>query len=59
MLHLYSIPNECKQCKGSCWDPKSQKKTQENARKLFGKLPNNCVNGTDSVVRCPAARGLL
>lgn len=54
-----SIATECFICKGSCWNPNSQAKTQETVLKKFGKMPNSCINDCDGTVRCPAALGLL
>jgi len=54
-----SISPTCYHCKGSCWDPNSQTKTQAAVLERFGTMPNNCVNDSDGTVRCPAALGLL
>lgn len=59
MINLRSISTHCTKCKGTCWDASSQKKTQENAMKMFGIIPNNCVNGEHNAVKCPFALGLL
>ena len=54
-----SIATECFICKGTCWDPTSQPKTQKAVFEKFGKVPNKCINDCDGTVRCPAALGLL
>lgn len=59
MSVLTSISKECHQCKGACWVPNNQSQTQENAKKLFGTIPNKCVNSSNNIVQCPAALGLL
>ncbi|MCI8548972.1 MAG: hypothetical protein HFJ38_08875 [Bacilli bacterium] len=46
----------CKQCKGECWDAKSQKNTQAKAKARFGIIPNRCVNGTRGAIYCPYAK---
>ena len=58
-MNFKSISHYCEICKGKCWDPKSQKNTQENAKKEFGIVPNNCVNGSGGTIHCPAALGLI
>ena len=50
---LFTIDVHCNACKGCCWDKTSNSKTQENARKKFGIIPNNCVNGSDGIIHCP------
>ncbi len=54
-----NISEECKQCNGSCWRANNQVATQKKARKMFGVIPNHCINGAENAVRCPAALGLL
>lgn len=56
---LHSIDPKCHICNGSCWHGKDQKRTQSDARKKFGTIPNHCVNGENGAIKCPAALGLL
>lgn len=51
--------NYCQICRGRHWHPDSQQQTQASAKAEFGITPNNCVNGANGVVHCPAAKGLL
>ena len=54
-----TIEKECIECKGKCYVPGNQAKTQTNARKMFGKLPNPCVDSEGGIPACPAVRGLI
>ncbi len=45
----------CDKCKGKCWDSSSNANTQTAALKMFGSIPNKCVNGENGVVHCPYA----
>lgn len=56
---LASISPMCLVCKGKCWNPDSQKATQEAAMKMFGVIPNHCVNSEGNIVMCPAQKGLI
>ncbi len=46
----------CERCKGTCWNEKDNSKTQNAAYKMFGIIPNNCVNGEGGVIHCPNAK---
>ena len=49
----------CEDCKGSCWVPGNNARTQQNALKRFGIIPNNCVNGSrigSKDIYCPYAK---
>lgn len=54
-----TIQKECKKCKGQCYVVGDQAKTQANARKMFGILPNPCVDAEGGFSMCPAIRGLI
>ena len=54
-----TISSKCHKCQGKCWDKNSQKNTQQNAVKMFGSIPNDCVNNANNTPRCPYALGLL
>lgn len=47
------INAKCKECSGKCYDASSNSKTQENARKMFGITPNECVPDENGTSRCP------
>ena len=49
------VDHNCERCKGKCWDPKSNIATQENALKMFGIIPNNCVIPQIGAHKCPYA----
>lgn len=51
-----TLPKECFHCKGKCYVKGDQAKTQSNARAMFGKLPNPCVNAEGGIPLCPAIR---
>ena len=55
MLNNNKPHTYCDECKGSCWVPGNNAKTQENAFKRFGIIPNNCVNGAKEIY-CPYAK---
>lgn len=48
-----TIGPKCRECGGICWDASNNSKTQENARKMFGITPNNCIPDEDGTIRCP------
>lgn len=50
---ITTASNFCKECGGKCWDSSSNSKTQENARKIFGQTPNNCIPDENGRIRCP------
>lgn len=51
-----TINTKCSKCGGRALDQSSSKRTQENARKLFGSpIPNSCVPDEDGTLRCPYA----
>ena len=55
-----SIPPKCFNCKGTCFVPGNNKKTQENAHKMFGPIiPDKCVQYENDNPACPAALGYL
>lgn len=60
---LRTIDPMCKTCKGKCYVPGDNKKTQELAHAMFGeKIPNACVNGSPDCpgsIKCPSALGLI
>ena len=67
-LAIGNIKPECFSCNGTCWvNPtgnlankrKANFKTQANAKKMFGFIPNACVIDCDGHARCPYANGLL
>lgn len=43
----------CKDCKGECFVKDNNSKTQQNALKRFGVIPNNCVNSNNGEIHCP------
>lgn len=45
----------CSKCKARCWVPNNNKKTQQNAIKMFGIIPNNCVNEKNGRPKCSFA----
>lgn len=46
---------KCKKCNGVCFD-KNQSIRQANVRKMFGILPNACVDGELDGTKCPYAK---
>lgn len=42
----------CDKCKGACWDD-DQSKRQENSYKMFGVIPNKCVDSEIDGPKCP------
>lgn len=54
-----TIEKECLECKGICYVLGNQAKTQANAREMFGKLPNSCVDAEGGISMCPAVKGLI
>lgn len=46
----------CEQCKGQCWKGINKNaETQKAAMKMFGVIPNNCVNPQIGKPLCPYA----
>lgn len=45
----------CGKCKGHCFNKSNSAATQENAKKLFGIIPNKCVPESDGHIKCPHA----
>ena len=52
-----TIARQCFECKGTCYVPGDQKQTFANARKMFGCLPNACVDAEGHIPVCPAVNG--
>ena len=51
---LKSQSSACQKCNGRCWKgPENNAETQKAAMKMFGFIPNNCVNGEGGVIHCP------
>ena len=49
------LTETCKSCKGKCYFPNDQKKTQSTVRKEFGLLQDKCVDYSNGRPRCPFA----
>ena len=47
-----TIDQKCIKCNGACWD-ENQAERQKNAIKMFGVIPNNCVDSEIDGPRCP------
>ena len=58
-LKKSSISPKCNVCKGECWHGDDQAATQQAVLEKFGIMPNDCINGSDGTVYCPAVNGLL
>ena len=54
-----TISRHCFDCKGTCYVEGNQVQTFANARKMFGCLPNSCVDAEGGIPVCPAVRGLI
>ena len=54
-----TIAKECFKCKGTCYVKGNQAQTFANARKMFGCLPNSCVDAEGGNPACPAVKGLI
>ena len=58
-IKIAKLPSElfyCNKCKGSCWDKTNNAATQAAAKKMFGIIPNLCVNEDNGNYKCPNAK---
>ena len=58
-LKKSSISPKCYICKGECWHEGDTASTQKAVMEKFGIMPNDCINGADGTIHCPAVNGLL
>lgn len=50
-----TVFNFCNTCRGICWNEKDNIATQVAAYKMFGIIPNKCVNSSTGQQLCPYA----
>ncbi len=56
---LKVVSPQCRICKGSCYHPSDNSKTQSEVRQQFGVLISDCITDEDGTHHCPAYLGLL
>ena len=55
VTNLKTTDIKCQKCKGTCFN-NDQFIRQDNVRKMFGTLPNACVDSEMDGTKCPYAK---